>query len=318
MKRWILSIMLLAALSMALVGCGGQSSSGGSTALTILTGSEQGTYYPLGGALASIINDEVENMSATAVTSGASVANINDVNDNKAELALVQNDVAFYAVEGTQFFDQKTEGFSAVATLYPEVVQIVVLADSGIENVDDLRGKRVAVGDQGSGAEVNARQILEAHGITYDDIRVEYMKFGTATEGIQDGNIDAGFITAGTPTAAVEQLKVSKKIRLISLDPQAIDKLTTDYPYYTPFTVEKDLYGMDEDAQTLAVQAMLIASNSMSEEDVYQITKAMFEHVDEFAKAHQRSGSYITLDSAQEGLSVPLHPGAKRFYDEVK
>ncbi len=141
--------------------------------VTIMTGGEQGTYFPLGAALANnIINEHVEGVNAESVTSGASVVNINGLVDGDAQMALVQNDIAYYASEGSNMFEEEgaLSGFHGIATLYPEVIQIITSADSGIETVEDLAGKRVAVGDLGSGAEANAKQILDIHGITYDDI----------------------------------------------------------------------------------------------------------------------------------------------------
>ncbi|WP_078430281.1 TAXI family TRAP transporter solute-binding subunit [Alkalihalobacterium alkalinitrilicum] len=291
---------------------------GGMVDITVLTGGEQGTYFPLGAALANnIINPNVDNVIASSFSSGASVANINDIVDGGADLALVQNDIAYYASNGLNMFegDVPLTGFHGIATLYPEVVQIITAADSGIETVDDLVGKRVAVGDIGSGAEANAKQILDIHGITYDDINEEYMSFGDAAGSIQDGNIDAAFITAGLPTGAVEALKATKDIRLVSINADKIAEIKSEYPYYTPYTVSADEYGTPSDATTVAVLAMLIVKSDMSEDLVYEITKAMFEHVEQFGNAHQQ-GLNITLDTSLDGMPIDVHPGAQRFYDE--
>lgn len=283
--------------------------------VTILTGGEQGVYFPLGGAMSQIINDNFDDISATGVSTGASVVNINDVQDGMGELALVQNDVAYYAQEGTIMFEEVADNFSGIATIYPEVVQIVADADSGIESVDDLEGMRVAVGDQGSGTEANASQILEAHGITYDDLNAEYMAFGDAADGIQDGNIDAAFITAGTPTGAIEALQANRDIVIVSLSDEAVADLLDEYPFYTEYEIASDVYDTENDATTLAVQAMLIASNDLPEDQVYEITKAFFDNLDIIEGTHA-TGAEFTLDTAQDGMSIDLHPGAQRFYDE--
>ena len=283
--------------------------------VTVLTGGEQGVYFPLGGAMAQIINDNVDDVAATGVSTGASVVNINDVEDGMGELALVQNDIAYYAQEGSVMFEEVLNNFSGIATLYPEVVQIVASADSGIETVEDLVGKRVAVGDQGSGSEANASQILEAHGISYDDISEEYMAFGDAAGGIQDGNIDAAFITAGTPTGAIEALKASRDIVIVSINADVIQELIEEYPFYTEFTISSDVYETASDATTVAVQAMLIVSNNLPEDQVYELTKAIFDNLSVIEGTHAR-GADITLDTAQDGMSIDLHPGAKRYFDE--
>ncbi len=297
---------------------GGEATTREFTDITVMTGGEQGTYFPLGAALANnIINVHVENVDAASFSSGASVANINSLVDGDADLALVQNDVAFFASEGINMFEEAgaLEGFQGIATLYPEVIQIITAADSGIETVEDLVGKRVAVGDLGSGAEINARQILEVHGLSYDDISEEYMSFGDAAGSIQDGNIDAAFITAGLPTGAVEALKATKEISLVSISAEKIAELSAAYPYYTEFTVPADAYGTAGDTTTAAVLAMLAVSADMDEDLVYDITKAMFENTDAFSNAHQQ-GNNITLESALDGMSIPVHPGAQRYYDE--
>ncbi|PYZ95896.1 C4-dicarboxylate ABC transporter substrate-binding protein [Alteribacter lacisalsi] len=282
--------------------------------VTVLTGGEQGVYFPLGGAMAQIISDNVDDVSASGVSTGASVVNINDIQDGMGELALVQNDIAYFGQEGMIMFDESLDNFSGIATLYPEVVQIVAMADSGIESVEDLAGQRVAVGDQGSGTEANASQILEAHGITYEDINQEYMDFGDAAGGIQDGNIDAAFITAGTPTGAIESLQANRDITIVNISDDAIENLTSEYPYYTEYTVEGDTYGTDE-ATTVAVQAMLIASNDLPEDQVYEMTRALFENLDVIEGTHARGGD-ISLETAQDGMSIELHPGAQRYFDE--
>ncbi|WP_035345042.1 TAXI family TRAP transporter solute-binding subunit [Halalkalibacter hemicellulosilyticus] len=286
--------------------------------VTIMTGGEQGTYFPLGAALANnIINEHVDGVNAESVTSGASVVNINGLVDGDAQMALVQNDIAYYASEGINMFEEEgpLSGFHGIATLYPEVIQIITSADSGIETVEDLAGKRVAVGDLGSGAEANAKQILEIHGITYEDISEEYMDFGTAAGNIQDGNVDAAFITAGLPTGAVEALRATKELRLVEISSDKLGELAAAYPYYTEFVVESSVYGTDGDVTTAAVLAMLVVDEDLEEDLVYDITKAMFEHVDQFSNAHQQ-GTNITLDSALDGMPITIHPGAQRYFDE--
>ncbi|GAE27426.1 TRAP transporter solute receptor [Halalkalibacter wakoensis JCM 9140] len=336
-----LSFLMMLALMLVLAACGGageaepeadggadageaetedagEADAGGFTDITVMTGGEQGVYFPLGAALANnIINANIENVLAASFSSGASVVNINGLVDGDADLALAQNDIAYYASEGINMFEEDgaLEGFQGIATLYPEVVQIITAADSGIETVEDLVGKRIAVGDIGSGAEANARQILEIHDITYDDISAEYMSFGDAAGAIQDGNIDAAFITGGLPTGAVEQLNAQKDISLVSISADKVAELTAEYPYYTDFTVSADTYGTAADASTVAVLAMLVVSSDMDEDLVYEITKAMFENSDQFASAHQQ-GENITLETALDGMSIDVHPGAQRYYDE--
>lgn len=213
-------------------------------------------------------------------------------------------------------FEEVVDGFSGVFTMYPETIQLVTLADNGIETVDDLKGKRVAVGDVGSGTEANANQILGAYDITYDDINEEFMGFGDASTALQDGNIDAAFVTAGTPTASIQELAASADVKIVGLSDEKIDQLIDEYPYYTRVDLDEDTYdSFDATASTVAPLAMLVVRDELPEDQVYELTKAIFNNLDDLANAHVR-GEDITLDSAQDGMSIDLHPGAKKFYDE--
>lgn len=328
-NHWFL--MMLSAVLLVLAACGDdsgdeQESSGesGDAAggedwienVTLLTGGEAGVYFPLGVAMADIIDSSLDNVSATGVSSGASVSNAEQLNNGEAQLALVQNDIAFYGAEGSNMFSEVLDNYSGVFTIYPETVQLVTLADSGIESVADLEGKRVAIGDMGSGTEANANQIIEAHGMTVDDIDAQYLDFADASTNLQDGNVDAAFVTAGTPTGAIQELSASADVRIVSFDEDAMDSLMEEYTYYTKQDIPADAYdNFDSTASTVAVQAMLIASNDIPEDQMYEITKAIFDNLDQMANAHVR-GEELSLDTAEEGMSIDLHPGVQRYYDE--
>ena len=181
-----------------LTGCGGDSASGDKKFLNIGTGGTAGTYYPIGGAIAEVLNKEIPGMNASAQSTGASVANINMLRDGAVDLATVQNDITYYAVNGTEMFqDKKVDGLQGIAALYPETCQFVTLQSSGIKSIADLKGKRVAVGAAGSGVEANARQILEAYGVTYDDIDEQFLSFAEGASALKDGNADVAVLTAG-------------------------------------------------------------------------------------------------------------------------
>ncbi|WP_208585735.1 TAXI family TRAP transporter solute-binding subunit [Gracilibacillus suaedae] len=284
--------------------------------VTLLTGGEAGVYFPLGVAMAEIIDEHVDGVSATGITSGASVVNANEVSGSQAQLALIQNDIAYYAQEGSHMFEEVVDGFSGIFTIYPETIQIVTLADSGIETVEDLEGKRVAVGDVGSGTEANASQILAAHDLTFEDLSAEWMGFGDASTNLQDGNIDAAFVTAGTPTGSIQELAASADIRIVSINEEKIEQITEEYPYYTKVELDENTYeNFDATATTIAPQAMLIASDELPDDQVYEMVKAIFENIDAMENAHER-GKDLTIDSALDGMSIDLHPGAQRYFDE--
>lgn len=206
----------------AFTGCGGGDKAAEKKVekkyINIATGGTAGTYYPLGGAMAEILNKAIPGMNASAQSTGATVANINMLKDGSVDLAIVQNDITFYAANGTEMFkDKKVSNLKAIAALYPETVQMVTLEKNGIKSVAELKGKRVAVGAAGSGTEANARQILEAAGITYDDITVQYLSFGEAANALKDGNVDVGFVTAGFPTSAIQDIASQHKVRVLSI-----------------------------------------------------------------------------------------------------
>ncbi|AEH50324.1 TAXI family TRAP transporter solute-binding subunit [Pseudothermotoga thermarum] len=288
------------------------------TFLTIATGGTAGVYYPLGAALADIWNKNIKGMNASVQSTGASVANINLLRSKDVDVIFVQNDVAAYAYQGIEFFkDQPFPQLRGLACLYPETVQIVALADRNINSVYDLKGKRVAVGAAGSGVEVNARHILSAAGITYDDIKVYYLSFAEAANNLKDGNIDAAFLTAGHPTPAVVDLAAVRKITIVPIDDELIKKLQEKYPFYTKVVIPAGTYkGVGVDVQTLAVKAMLAVREEMPADLAYQLLKTMYANLQRLREAHARA-EYILIETAKEGMSIPLHPGAEKFFKEM-
>ncbi|WP_227395735.1 TAXI family TRAP transporter solute-binding subunit [Jeotgalibacillus aurantiacus] len=318
-KKIFGTVAPILAASMILAACGGEESSGGDEGgsdqpefLNVATGGTGGTYYPLGGTFASLIEDET-GIDTTAITSNASAENMALINDGEAEIAFVQTDIASYAVEGTQMFDGPIETIQGLATLYPETIQIVTTADSGIESVEDLAGKTVSVGESGSGTRLNAEQILEVHGMSFEDMDVQNLSFDDSTTGIQDGSIDAAFITGGTPTGAVEGLAAQVDVVIVPVAADMAEALMEEYPYYSVDEVASGTYGLEEAVPTVAVQAMLAVSSELSEDVVYDITKAIFENTDSIT--HPK-GEFITADTALEGIGIDVHPGAQRYFDE--
>lgn len=315
------AVLLLAVLVAGCSGGGGQSSggqsSGGQKFINIATGGTAGTYFPLGGALAEIWNKNIPGANATAQSTGASVANVNLLKDGKAEVIFVQNDIAYYAYNGTEMFkDNKYEDLRGLATLYPETIQIVTRADKGIKTLSDLKGKKVAVGAAGSGTEANARQILEAAGITYKDIQVQYLSFSEAANNLKDGNIDAAFVTAGFPTAAVQDIAAQHKIVIIPVDDKTADALISKYPFYTKTVIPANTYnGQTEDVKTVSVKSMLAVSAKMDEETAYNLVKTMYENLERLKTAHA-VGEKIVPEVGKEGMSIPLHPGAEKYFKE--
>ncbi len=316
-------LILLIAASLLLLGCAQEQKPGTTTPpaevkeVTIVTGGSSGTYYPIGGAMAQIITKYVPGVKATAVTSGASVVNARKVGELEAEFGLLQNDVAYYAYNGLEMFkDSKLDKLRGVATLYPEIIQIVTLKENNIKTIYDLKGKKVAVGAPGSGTAVDAMQILKAAGIDESNTEIRYLNFKEVSDALKDKTIDAGFIVAGIPTAAVSDIAAVRDVAIVEVPDEIYQKLKEDYPFYTQVTIPAGTYkGVDEDVKTVAVLAMLATNADLPDDLVYQITKAIFEHRDELVAAHKRAED-ITLETALEGMSIPLHPGAEKYYKE--
>ena len=285
--------------------------------VNIGTGGTAGTYYPLGGAMAELISKAYPYINATAVSTGASVANINKLVEGEFQLVMVQNDVTFYAYNGTEMFkDNAKPNLRGMGTLYAETIQIVTVTSSKVKSLNDLRGKRIAVGAAGSGTEVNCRQILEALGLSYNEVSPQYLNFAEAANGLRDGNVDVAVVTAGVPTAAIRDVASQKDVVLLAVSNELAARLIAKYPFYTKFQIPKNTYPKQaSDVQTLAVKAMLLVDASADEQLVYDMTKAIFTGTERLALAHAQ-GANIKKASAQDGMPLPLHPGAARFFKE--
>jgi TRAP transporter TAXI family solute receptor len=311
MKRII--ALALCALALASLGFGQQKF------LTIATGGTAGTYFPLGGALAEIWNKNVKNVNANAASTGASAANLAMLKNGEVDVIFVQNDAAYYALNDLEIYKGKSvPELKGLACLYNETVQLVALADSNIKTVKDLKGKRVSVGAAGSGVELNARQVLEAAGMSYADIKVQYLSFAESASNLKDGNIDAAFNTAGAPTAAIQDLAVSKKIVVVPIDGAVAKALMKKYSFYTVEKLAANTYqGQTKDVETVSVKSMLAVSAQLDAQLVYDLLKAMYANVDRLAASHKK-GADVKLATGTAGMSIPLHPGAEKFFKENK
>ena len=316
MKKKKLGILAALGLTASLVlsAC----SSGGDDEykfLSLVTGGTTGTYYALGGTLAQIISDETGSETAAEV-SQASAANMTALKDGKAEIAFVQTDIAYYATAGEFMFEgDAIDNISAIGALYPETIQLVTTADTGITSFADLKGKKISVGAPGSGTYANAEQLMEIHGITMEDIEAQNLDFGESQESLQSGQIDAAFITSGTPTGAVESLNATTEVVIVPVEDDKADALIEKYPYYAKETIPSGTYGMANEVPTVSVLAMLAVSNDLPEDLVYDITKAIYENTD---KITHPKGQYIKAETALDGIDIDVHPGAQKYFDEVK
>ena len=306
---------VLAAAAVLFTGCNGNADVEGKKFLNIGTGGTAGTYYPIGGAIAEVLNKEIPGMSASAQSTGASVANINMLSDGEVDLATVQNDIAYYAAHGTEMFqDKKVDGLQGIASLYPETCQFVTLKSSGIKSLAELKGKRIAVGAVGSGVEANVRQILAAYGVTYSDIDAQYLSFAEGASALKDGSVDVAVLTAGYPTASVQDIAAQNPVRLLPVEGKAADALIAQYPFYTKTVIPAGTYaGFDEEVPSVAVMAMLVAGPTVNDDLGYCVTKAIFSNLDRLQAAHA-VGKQIAKDTAKTGMSLPMNAGAEKYF----
>jgi hypothetical protein len=324
-KGIIASLAFVLGFGLLLAGCGSKSSGGGGdksnykTKLTMGTGGTGGVYYPLGGEMATIFNKniKVDGFNVSSVESGASVENIAKMGD-KYQLGIAQNTTAFDAIDGKADFEgHKTNNFGVIASLYPELLQVVVMKSSGIESIADLKGKKIAVGPPGGGTRQAAELVLKAYGINKGDYKAYKEDFSDAKEKLQNGTIDASISVVGIPSSATSDLQASTHdVKFLSLNDKAVKEFT-DNTAYVPYTQKAGTYEWQkEDVKTVTAMALLLASKDQVSEDLgYKITKTLFEHKDDMSIAQAK---LITKDSALKGAKgLPIHPGAEKYYKEI-
>lgn len=286
--------------------------------LSVATGGTGGVYFPIGGGIAELINNHIEDYQAVAEVTGASVENMGLISRGDSDLALALSDTVYQAFNGTGAFEgRQLPDLRALASVYPNAVQIVALADSGIASLADLRGKRVSVGAPGSGTEVNASTLLAANGITDADITPERLNFNETADALRDGAIDAGFWSVGPPTSSILNLAATREITLIPLSAEEIANAQSAEPVFAPYTLAAGMYdGVEAAVPTISIPNALVVSADMDEELAYQITRTIFEFVDELRAIHPAAND-TTVDFTMSSTPIPLHPGAIRYFEEI-
>ena len=284
------------------------------------TGGTAGTYYPVGGMIANAVSQPGK-IVATAQATNGSVANVNGVAGGALESGFSQSDVATWAYTGTGVYEgkPKVSDLRMIANLYPESIHLVVKKGSGIKSVSDLKGKRVALDEPGSGTLVNARIVLAAYGVKESDIKPEYIKPNQAGDKLKDGALDAFFFVGGAPAGAIAELASSGTgIELVPLSGPQADALRRTNPYLAVDTIAAGTYKDVPAVQTMAMGAQWVTSAKADTETVYQITKALFGKAaqDTLAAGHAK-GKFITKENAVKGVGIPFHPGAEKFYKEA-
>lgn len=309
-------------ISAAFAGGGredGAAAPSGPVRLSMGGGWVTGVYFPMAGAMSRIVHTQMDGVTLTVESSGASVVNSNLIRSGDLDMAIVQNDVAYYAFNGTgisAFDGNAVPNMRGLFTMYPEPVQLIARADSGIESPSDLAGRRVAIGPLGSGAEVNAIEVLEVAGLSLDDLAgVERLAASEAADFLRDGRVDAAFFTVAIGGAVIADLAVSQNIIVVPITGEYAEALMELRPFYATATIPEGTYNNVPASETVGVLAMAVANEDLPEDLVFDFMTAIFSNTDTLASAHA-AGRMVTLESALDGMPIPLHPGAERFFAE--
>ena len=292
---------------------GGDGGDGGtSNRLSWHAGGTGGTYFPLSNEIKTIVEDNTD-FSLNVQSTGASVENVGSLADGSADFALIQNDIASFAKNGTgieAFEGEPIESLQGVATLYPETITLVTLAGNDISSLSDLSGATINTGDLGSGTQVNANQILEAVGIT--DFTEQNASFSQAADQLRNGDIDAAFVVGGWPVGAIEDLANTNDVEIVPIDGETREAVKSDASWFADDTIPAGTYsGVDEAVETVAVQAMIATNEGVAADTVETVTAAIFDNLDELTI----KTDFISVDSAQDGMSIELHEGASAYFD---
>ena len=286
--------------------------------INVLTGGTSGVYYPIGVSLSQIYGKALPDAKISVQATKASAENLNLLQAGKGEVALTLGDALSDAWKGDEEAGFKTplKKLRAIAGIYPNYIQIVASADSGIKTLADLKGKRVSVGAPKSGTELNSRAIFKAAGMSYADFaRTEYLPFGESVELMKNRQLDATLISAGLGVAAVRDLATATKLSIVTIPAEVIAKIG-DPAYQAAVIPAKTYEGQTTDVQTIKVQNFLVTHEGVSTETVYAMTKSMFENLDTLYAAHAAAKAITKVDGPK-GVPVPLHPGAEKYYKEA-
>ena len=300
---------------------------------TIGTGGTAYTYYPVGGMIANAISNPpgsracdaggscgVPGLIASAVSSRGSVDNVNAINSGLRNSGFAQSDVAYWAFSGTGTMEGKEpmKDLRSIAALFPEHIHLVAKADSGINSVADLKGKRVSLDEPGSGTYTDANLILAAYGLSTSDITAEALKGSAAAEALRNGKVDAFFVVAGFPTGAVVELASAEDIKIVPITGPEAEGLVEKYGFFASSDIPAGAYQGVDATTTLTVGAQWITIAKEDDELIYNITKALWnDKTRKLLDVGHAKGKTITMETAMDGLGVPLHPGAERFYKEA-
>ena len=330
MKKF-LSIVMVVAMVLSLAACGSKTETEVATTapavkgltaeerakefITVGTGPTSGVYYPIGGAIATALADYGYKTSAEATA--ASGANITNIDKGDAEIAIAMQDAVMQAYNGTDSYTGKqVPSLRAMMRLWPNYVQLVTIKQTGITKVEDLRGKRVGVGAANSGVEINARQILNAYGITYNDIKPDYLAYGEAIDAMKNGQCDAVFVTSGLPNATVTALGVEYDMVVVPINGAGADKLVKENPIYAKGIIPANTYNNTTDVDSVFVYNILLCNANLEDKVVYDMMEGIFANIKTIKASHNTADKNIDITTGSNDLVLPLHPGAEQFWKD--
>ncbi|MDD3147984.1 MAG: TAXI family TRAP transporter solute-binding subunit [Candidatus Riflebacteria bacterium] len=315
MRRYFcLNAVFMLAL-MLLAGCG--SSSLSRNEYTIATGSKSGVYYPIGETLAMILKTDYPDVQLKIIETAGSVENLQMLKDGKVDMALVQNDIAFYASEGEAMFNgSKITNVAGIATLFPEVVQFIVRKETGIKSLNDMEGKKIAVGSKNSGTYYNAQQILSLAGV-WEKIDQQFIGGTDAMKEVQEGRLDGFIFTSGLPNPSIIELAKKVEISIVPVENELVQKLVNTHPFYYPSTIAANQYpGQTEEISAVEINAILVSGPTLSDDDQYLLTRHLFGKPNELGQSHPRL-SKMTRNSLRRQMPIQTGKGAYRAHSEA-
>jgi TRAP transporter TAXI family solute receptor len=313
--KTVVSALVVIGIALSLfVGC-----SEGTTLLNIASGPLGGSWHPIGGAMGQIINKHVEGVRVNVESTGGGVENVRLLGSKQVDIALT---IAATALDGYRGAPPYQQAYSNLRTLVPSFelgyLQMVVLEESSLEWVDDIRGRRVTVGPVGHGSIPRQREIYRKIGMSFEDFTPVYLPYLESLQALGDGRVDVSIVYNAPPASIIKQFGVTNGFRLLSLHEQHLKALTQEHPYFLPVTIPKDVYGLERERDTLtaATSNAVLVRESLPDELVYQITRALFEHLDDLRAGHPSMQSFEP-QTAVLGQVLPLHPGAQRYFQEL-
>lgn len=294
--------------------------------INIATATTGGAYYPIGNAMAQIWTKKLDGVKAAAQSTAGTPQNVELMMNKEVQIALGQNGICYYAFNGAGTYEGKkgfpVKSLRGITALYPNVMHWVVASDSGIKSVSELKGQKIVPGAVASATEVNTREMLSVYGLNYMkdagevNVKADFVGYNEAVDLLKNRQIIASHIAGGVPTAAVLDVLSTGAAKLISLEEDKIQEITTKYPWYFPYTIKAGTYPkQEEDIHTIALSNILFTREDQPEEMIYMITKAIYDYHDDLVNAHKATKNTV-LENALNGMTLPLHPGSVKFYEE--